>query len=335
MIHLADRVKSANRVLLSTHRQCDGDGLGAQLAVMFALRKMGKSVSVINVDSTPKKYHFLSPDSHIQYFDSNNHIEGQFDIAIIFDTNDERLLQPLWPEIKSRCKTVVFLDHHPVLEHGPSPSKESLIDVKAASTGELAFRLIQQLNIPIDTDIARCVYTSITFDTQLYRFIRNSANSHLIAAECLKHNINPEEVHRNLFGNHTVQKIEFLSKALSSIEYFANGKVALHKFKKQDLVSHSLESDDSRDIIDIIMTIESIDAAVIFREDQQDQYKVSFRSKGSIEVLTVAESIGGGGHLHASGAFVTGNYPELKKKILDLLTEKLVAATIPKRKTGS
>ena len=59
MKFLSDRIRTAKHIVLSTHRQCDGDGLGAQLALFHALKATGREVEIINVDPTPKKYRFL------------------------------------------------------------------------------------------------------------------------------------------------------------------------------------------------------------------------------------------------------------------------------------
>ncbi|MBX3018488.1 MAG: bifunctional oligoribonuclease/PAP phosphatase NrnA [Bdellovibrionaceae bacterium] len=333
MIQLANIIKAAKSIVLSTHRHCDGDGLGAEMALFFALRKIGKKVQVINLDATPRKYRFLQPDHWIQYFDENPTIPNDVDLTLIFDTNDERLVEPLFSACTQQGAKVVFIDHHPILEQGPKPSAESVIDTLAASTGEMAFQLIQQLGIPLDRDIARCLYTSITFDTQLYRFIRNSPNSHLIAAELLRYDIDPEEVHRHLFGNQTVQKMAFLAKALGQIEYFGEGRVAVLKIRDADLAYYGLETDESRDLIDMIMTIETLEAGVIFREDLHDRrvYKVSLRSKGQLPVLGLAESLGGGGHMFAAGANYRGDFDELRDKVV----QNLVGALPKPRLTGS
>ena len=331
MKQLVESIRNAKTLLLSTHRQCDGDGLGAELAMAYALRKIGKTVWVVNVDSTPKKYRFLKPDNWIQYFDQEKQLPASVDMTLIFDTNDQRLLEPLYPEIKKISNSIAFVDHHPILLQGPSPTSQSWIDVKAASTGELAYRLIKALEIPLDRDIARCLYTSITFDTQLYRFIRNSPTSHQIAAELLEFDIDPEEVHRHLFGNQTVQKMAFLARALGQIEYYAEGRLAILKLRDADLFHYNLEPDESRDVIDLLMTIETLEAAALFREEAPECYKMSLRSKGEIEVLSVAELFGGGGHVHAAGAFLEGSYEKFKDSVVRELTHRLHRA----RKTGS
>lgn len=296
------------------------------MAMYFALKNNGKNVRIVNVDETPRKYRYLHPDQYITYFDQNENLKIEADLCLIFDTNDERLVEPLFSKaFKPGCHQIVFVDHHPILKSGPHPGADSMIDTTAASTGELAYRMIKELGYELDVNIARALYTSITFDTQLYRYIRNSPNSHRIAAELLQFPIDPTVVHRHLFGNQTVQKMAFLAKALGQIEYFCEGQLAILKLRDADLFHYNLEPDESRDVIDMLMNIETLEAAALFREDSPSEYKVSLRSKGRIEVLSVAESIGGGGHVHAAGATVHGLYDEMKLKIVGELSKKLAA----------
>src|SRR5690606_16056351 len=152
----------------------------------------------------PRKYRFLNPDSIIQYHDQNPRLPELVDLTLIFDTNDFRLVEPLYTSLKRISSTIAFVDHHPVLKTGPAPTPDSLIDISVASTGELAYKMIRELGIALDPEIALCLYTSITFDTQLYRFIRNSPNSHRIAAELIEQKIPVELVHRHLFGHQTI-----------------------------------------------------------------------------------------------------------------------------------
>lgn len=327
MTNITDLIRKSQKIILSTHRQCDGDGLGAELSLYYALRKIKKDVRIINVDSTPRKYRFLGTDKIIALFQNNPAMDLAADLCLIFDTNDERLLEPLYSGLKKHVSQIVFIDHHPLLQKGPQPGSSSFIDTSAASTGELAYRMIKDLGIELDSEIARALYTSITFDTQLYRYIRNSPESHLIAAELLKYEIHPQEVHRALFGNQTVQKMAFLAKALGQIEYFCHGQLAVLRLSDADLISHNMEPDEARDVIDMIMNIETLEAAVIFREDAENEYKLSIRSKSKLEVLSIAESFGGGGHTHASGAFIKGNYIELKDRIVKDLTKKISQIT--------
>jgi phosphoesterase RecJ-like protein len=320
---LVRRIKNAQSVILSTHKQCDGDGLGALLALYHGLRKSGKKVRPLLVDPVPRKYAFLEPEKYLEIFEGPHAPIEQTDLALVFDTNDKRLVEPLYSELQKQCREILFVDHHPVLNQGPEPTAGSFIDTRAASTGEISYFLIRGLGIRIDERMAQSLYTSIAFDTQLFKFVKNSVNSHLIAAELLMHINNAQEIHRHLFSTHTIEKVAFLAKVLGQIEYFSGGQVAVLKLHAKDLKDHNLEMDDSRDVIDMLMNVNSLQAAALFREDAPNEYKLSLRSKGQLEVLDIAEAFQGGGHMFASGATMHGDYTELKKRVVQLLTDRL------------
>lgn len=298
---VSDILASSNSILLTTHKEPDGDGLGSQLALYYALKKIKKNVTLINLDKAPSKYDFLNPQKHIQIFNSRI---AKYDCAVILDTNDRRLISPLYEQLEAQCKSILFLDHHPILEKGPQPTIESVINTKAASTGELTYELIRTMNIPLDTEIAVALYTSLVFDTHMFRYIRNSPNSHLMAAELLKYNIQPEKIHRALFGDFSKNKLLFMAKSLNTVEFFENDKIAYLKIDDKDLGTLDLNKDHTKDLIDMVMNINSIEAAILVRQINSNEFKLSFRSKGTAEVLATAESFGGGGHLYAAGAYV-------------------------------
>jgi phosphoesterase RecJ-like protein len=317
------RIKAAQSVLLSTHKQCDGDGLGAMLALYHGLKKSGKKVRVVLVDACPRKYHFLEPEKHLEVFEGPHQPIQETDLSLIFDTNDRRLVEPLYSELSKKCREILFVDHHPVLNQGPEPTAGSYIETRAASTGEISYFILKGLGIRFDEKIAQALYTSICFDTQLFKFVKNSVNSHLISAELLLHINNAEEIHRHLFSTHTIDKVKFLSVVLGQIEYFGSGQVAILKLKDETLKNHNLDMDDSRDVIDMLMNVNSLEAAALFREDAKNEYKLSLRSKGQIEVLGIAESMGGGGHMFAAGAYIKGDYTDLKTKVVEMLLHRL------------
>jgi len=320
---LVKKIQNAKSLILTTHKQCDGDGLGAMLALYHALKKSGKTVRVLTVDAVPRKYAFLETEKYLETFEGPHKPIGKTDLALVFDTNDRRLVEPLYTNLQENVREILFVDHHPILKEGPEPTSGSYINTRAASTGEISFFIIKALGIHFDEKVARALYTSISFDTQLFRFVRNSPTSHLIAAELLEHVSNAEEIHRHLFATHTIEKVAFLSKALGEIEYFGEGRIAVLKLKAQDLIDHKMDMDDSRDVIDMIMNIYSLEAAALFREDTTNCYKMSLRSKGQIEVLGIAETFQGGGHMYAAGALVRGVYKDLKEKVVSLLLHRL------------
>jgi phosphoesterase RecJ-like protein len=321
--NVGKKIRDSKSIILSTHKQCDGDGLGAMLGLYHALKKFGKSVRVLAVDEVPKKYTFLEPHAHLEVFEDIKTPIQNTDLAIIFDTNDKRLVEPLYAELENKCKEILFVDHHPILNLGPEPTPGSFIDTSAASTGEIAYFLIKYLGIRIDENIARALYTSLAFDTQIFRFVKSSPNTHLICAELLEFERDAEKIHRSLFANFTRKKISYLGKVLSEVEFFASDRLAILNLSLQDLNTHDLDMDDSRDVIDMVMNINSVEAAAIFREDGPNLFKMSLRSKGRMEILGIAENFGGGGHMFAAGAEIRAPYKEIREKVIQQFISRL------------
>jgi phosphoesterase RecJ-like protein len=314
------KLQSAESIVLTTHKQCDGDGLGALLGLYHTLKKLDKDVRAFTVDEIPKKYNFLKPLDYIDIFEKPHNPLQKHDLSLIFDTNDSRLVEPLYSELELLSKDVLFIDHHPILNKGNLPTPGSFIDTSAASTGEISFNIIKGLKVDLDKKIARALYTSIAFDTQLFRYVKKSPASHLIAAEILQFEDNPEEVHESLFATYSPNKVSFLADMLNSIEYFGdNGEIAVLKVSKYDLEKKQLEMDDSRDLIDMIMNINTVQLAALFRQDESQGYKISLRSRNQINILPIAEHFNGGGHKNASGAFIEGDFQDIKKQVVDKL----------------
>jgi phosphoesterase RecJ-like protein len=323
MEKIVQQLRLAHHIILTTHRNCDGDGLGAELGLFHSLQQMGKDVRIVHVDGTPEKYNFLQVGKWIQNFELDQTLPEKIDLVLIFDTNDVRLIEPLYSKLSERCDFVAFVDHHPVLTKGPFPTKLSWIDTAAASTGEMSYRLIRELHSPITRDVARAIYTSITFDTQLFRYIRNSSLSHRIAAEMIEMGVDSDEVHRHLFGSQSAKKVAFLAKALADIHYYCHGRMGLILLKEKDLKEHQLGLEDSRDVIDHLMNIDQVEVGVVFRQEGAEKYRLSLRSKGLVPVLPAAEEVGGGGHLYAAGALAQGKFENLRDQMVDILTEQI------------
>jgi len=142
-------IDKSQTIVLSTHTQPDGDGLGSQVALYYALKKVGKKVRIVNVDEASKKYDFLNQNHIIENFENLKTPIVKSDLCLIFDTNDPELIAPLWDELTAKCKKVAFVDHHPILDRHPLSTGDHLIDVEASSTGQITFDIIKNLQIPL------------------------------------------------------------------------------------------------------------------------------------------------------------------------------------------
>lgn len=306
----------AGSIWLTTHPQADGDGLACEAAMYLALKNMGKSVKIMNFEEPGDKYRFLfhPPHSHsdsssirVQVFDAELE-PAPPDLIVLFDTNDFRLIEPIitWRDsLKANGfeLPIIIIDHH----QGDAPADAYLwTDRNAASSGEVLHNLLQALNVPVDNRIAGALYASLVFDTQNFRFIRSSASSHELAAKLLPLIDDPEAIHEALFANLTPSKLGFLATALSALRIESEGTMAVVTLSKEIFHRYKAEANDSGDVIDLALNVNSVKIAMLLREESQGVWKVSLRSKRGYSVLEAAQSLGGGGHRNAAGATVSG-----------------------------
>lgn len=310
---LAEKISKSKCILLTTHKNCDADGFGSELAMYYALKKAGKDVHVVHYEPVHPRYHFINKDHVVKVF-SEDVAKMKPDLVLAFDTNDQRLVEPLYKAFAHTCP-FIFLDHHQILQSGPQPTAGSIIDVNSASTGEIAFKLIEMLNLELDDDIAFALYTSIAFDTHVFKFIRSSKRSYEIASKLLSFNIDSTYIHQMLFANGTIEKLRFMAHILSRIEFGNHNRSAICYISAQEMHEHQAGIEETHDILDQIMSVGQCVLAILIREERQGTYRISFRSKGDIKVLGIAEKFNGGGHAHASGATVTTDLKDLKSQL--------------------
>ncbi len=320
LVRLADTIKNCESILLTTHRFCDGDGLGSLLGMYHGLKKIGKKVRAVTVDEVSMKYDFLFPEKHTESFERLKTPIEQTDLAIIFDTNDKRLIQPLYGELKKKCQKILFVDHHPFLTKGPSLPDGSLVDRRSASTGEICFSLIKLLDISFDSNMATAIYCSIVFDTQRFHFIKNSARSYEICAELYSHVTDHKKIYSNLFSVHSKEKMNMLSRVIKKMEYLHGDQIMVLEISKEELIQNGLDMTDAYDFIDLALGIVKTKLVVLILDMMVGKYKVSFRSK-KWNVSQLAERFGGGGHKYSSGATLLNCEQSPKSRILTAVRE--------------
>ncbi len=309
------RIHRVKNIILTTHKMCDGDGLGSMLGFYHAFKKINKPVRAITVDGFSHKYHFLSPEKYIERFDQLKTAIEPTEMALIFDTNDYRRIQPLYEELHKKCKEIIYIDHHPVLKAGPKPSVNSIVDISAASTGEICYFILKEMGISMDPSIATALYVSIVFDTQRFHFIKNSEVSHTICADLCKYINNNEHIYTQMFGTTSIKKMNLFSQVINRTEYFYNKQVAIIQITNKELDKNELGIEDACDFLDTSLEVSSTQLSVLIINISENKYKLSFRSK-KWDVSKLAELFNGGGHKASSGASLVNYKKNPKQEIL-------------------
>lgn len=294
--------------LLTTHVSPDGDGLGVQGALFFALRGAGKKVKAHLADPLPKMYRFLP---HREWITTGPEFPEHRWLVVADCASIDRL--------KEGCRREEFgkilnIDHH---DTNPNFGDVNWVDPQAAASGVLVYRLLKVWKKPITPEIAQCLYCSLIHDTGNFRFSNTSAEVLEAAAELVRCGACPQEVSDHVFGNHSFNRIQLLARGLSRMERHAGGKIALIAVARSDFEETETTQEDTEILVDYVRDLEDVHIGVLLREQPDGKIKLSLRSRFGRDVSGIARSFGGGGHRPAAGATLKGPLAAAREKVLN------------------
>jgi len=319
-------ITDSKRILISTHVQPDGDGLGAEVALYHYLKRARKSVRIYNPDMLPRRYKFLDPKGEILLGPGEVELWDQCDLWIIVDTNDPRRLGKLWNELPLRAKKIVFLDHHPdiivdqKLLHYP-PNAMIVSDHHSSSIGELLYQLFTELDFcKLNEDMALGLYVSVMTDTNSFRYSRTTPESHEIAAHMVRLGVNPEEVYQAVYSTKELSHIQLLGILLQNTKISRSGKLAWMEMRLDLRKKFKATADDTMSFLNILLVLKDAEVVCIFREeDDGEMTRVSIKSKGHVVINKIAMELGGGGHDYAAGLALAVPF----EQVVDTVTSRL------------
>ncbi len=318
MNDILSKIRESNRIAITFHVSPDGDSIGSSLALLQGLLSIKKDAYIICKETLPRDFAFL-PFSKV--IDSNTvSVKQGTDCVIVLDCGDVKRINGDI-NIDTRKYTLVNIDHHLSNEmYGDI----NYIDTKAAAISEIIYSMLKALNIKITSDIASCLYTSLITDTGSFKYNNTTSNTHLVAADLINTGMDFSEIHRTIFENKPFIRLKLMGKVLDTLE-LENNLICSMCVTKKIIEDLNIKEDiDSSELIAAAMEIDSIDCAVLFKETD-DGYKISLRSKNIVDVSKVAESLGGGGHKRAAGAFIKNkDLNTVKEKVLNLIKNELV-----------
>ncbi|MBI2604875.1 MAG: bifunctional oligoribonuclease/PAP phosphatase NrnA [Deltaproteobacteria bacterium] len=324
----------SHSVIITTHVQPDGDGLGAEIALYHYLLRGEKNVRILNPDPLPERYGFLDRAGAIEIVDPAAKDAGlkPFDLAVIVDTSDPRRINGLWEVYTRLAKNILILDHHPNLApHLNKTDKarvHALVDERSSSIGELLYRLFHHAHDVLDPksptfryspEIALGLYVSIITDTNSFRYAGTTALSHRIAADLVDYGLQPEGVYQNVYSTKSAGHLKLIGEVLSGVQESDGGKIAWVEIPLKLRKKYGATSDDTQSIVNFLLLIKNAEVLVLFREEDDGRVKVSIKSKGRVKVNDVANEFGGGGHEFAAGFAHSGSLAELRDKLLKRL----------------
>lgn len=325
-------VKGAGSIILSTHENPDGDGLGSQVAFCEYLKSQGKECRILNCTGVPSIYKFLDPFGWLEVYDSERDESwlASCDLAVVFDLGDFHRLQAVGRDLMRHNVAIAAIDHHPQSGFeetgGEPPYDHFLVDYSAPSTGTMVWQYLSKYwSKPITSTMAEALYTALVTDTGSFRYDNTNESAHRMAIEMLKAGVQPYKVHQRVYEQRERSQVRLLGVLTNNLNYSEDGRIGWCVLTQDMLAGAEATRDDIDGFSDFIRTIKGVEVAVLLTEVEESQTKVNFRSKGTLAINDVAQKLGGGGHPFASGAFMSKPWKEVIKIILPMLERKVKA----------
>jgi phosphoesterase RecJ-like protein len=309
---IRDAVLARQRFLISSHARPDGDSIGSQLAMAYALRALGKDVAIVNRDPAPPP---LMAFPGVPSIRVSERVDGDYDAAIVMECSE---LGRTGVEGLDRY-FLINVDHHP---GNAGFGAVNWFNGDAAACAEMVFDIIEALRVPLSVEIATHIYVGILTDTGSFHYSSISPRTFDICRRLVEAGVDPPKVARSIFDSNSLGRLKLFGAVLSSIELEDEGRLAIVRVDRAMAASAGGSYEDTEGLINLPLTVRDIQAVVFFKELTEREFRISMRSKGGIDVCSVAKRYGGGGHKNASGCTVAGDYAEVRAR----LTRDLVDA---------
>ncbi len=312
------RLLAHDSYAITTHIRPDGDAIGSQLALGRFLRKLGKTVVLVNSDPAPDNLAWLPGADDILVFDGSVAQREKIDAATAFvmvDTNGIDRVGNVKGPLQASRATTFLIDHHTKPE---TWFDHALVQDTASSTGEMVYDLIAAHDAAlIDAPLGEALYTAIMTDTGSFRFSSVTPHVHRIVADILERgDLSPAPIHTALYDSRSLTSLRLLARALDTLTLVHDGQVCYMTVTLRMMRELGASSDEMEGFVSYALSIEGVKAAVLFLEISSG-VKMSFRSKADTYVHEWARAFGGGGHRNASGAFAQRPLEPLIRDVMD------------------
>jgi bifunctional oligoribonuclease and PAP phosphatase NrnA len=315
-------LRQADKLLLTTHENPDGDALGSLLAMHRILGQLGKdSLMYMSPDEFPLpwEYRGFSFDGLVGAPPPD---VAERTIVFLDCGNIDRMPVDFLQEDGLH---ILNIDHH---HDNTRFGTVNLVRPEASCTAEIVWRLSKELEVVITPGIADALYVGLVTDTGRFMYENTSAEAHRMAAELIEAGVQPHQVYRRLWEDLPFRRLQLLQRALASVERHDNGAMTVAHLTKHDYEATGALETDSEGVVDHMRAVEGTRVAVLVREllseDREGMRKVSLRATdGSVDVSRLARAFGGGGHPQAAGFSTAVPYSELIERLRGLVREQL------------
>jgi phosphoesterase RecJ-like protein len=314
-----DRLRTAERVLLTSHRRPDGDGAGSMAGLASLLRAQGKTAVIYSLDPIPRRYRWLpqiSTTVHTISFDE------RFDCTIVVDCADISLLADALPPPEV-CGTLITLDHH---ASGHPFGDIAVWDPAAAAVGVLVCRIAAHQNWPMTVEAAIPLYVSLISDTGGFRHANTNSEALRCGSELVKAGVIPATIASSLEERPSPGKLRLLGSVLSTLELHCNGRAGMLSVTTEMVEGARASWEDIEGMVNWGRNVDGVQVGILLTTAKGGGVRVSMRSRSDrIDVGRVCMTLGGGGHPGAGGCHLVGDLAPAKLRVVQALDNAFAA----------
>jgi phosphoesterase RecJ-like protein len=316
---ILEGIRQSRTICVVGHIRPDGDCIGSQLGLSLALRDQGKRVTCWNEDAMPDKLAFLDPDGLVQ----RPRPGKKFDCVIATDCASFERLGKVGKCIGNR-KLFINIDHH---ASNTRYADINWISAKEPSSGELVFKLLKAAKWPVTPAIADCLFTAVSTDTGSFQYPTTLPGTFHVGAELVTKGANLAKICDEVYQSYSLSRVRLLKHVYNNFRLVHNNQIAYFWLKQSDYTRTGAQKDDSEGLIDHIRAIAPVVVACLFEELAPGVTRISLRSKSDrVNVNEIAAQFGGGGHMAAAGARVTGAPLSAQRQVIAAVKKALGAA---------
>ncbi len=318
-------LRAAEKLIVVTHENPDGDALGSLAAMQGILTALGKD-SIPFVDQRdlplPSEYLFLEPAGLITAPPAD---VDQRTVVFLDCGNLERNAAVA---LRREGVRIVNIDHHHDNTHFGTVN---LVDSDASCTAEIVWDLMGDLDVQPTQSIAEALYVGLITDSGRFMYENTTARSHLMAADLIDAGVSPHEIYRRVYEGVPLGKLALLARGLAKVARYDGGRLTVTELNARDFAESDAKESYSEGVVDHLRAVEGTAVAALIRDRVNDrgpepQRKVSLRaSDDRVDVSRIARAQGGGGHRQAAGFTTSMDSDELVEFLRGEVDRQLAA----------
>ncbi|MBI2914914.1 MAG: bifunctional oligoribonuclease/PAP phosphatase NrnA [Firmicutes bacterium] len=305
---VAEAISHARSFVVVCHEEPDPDCVGSMLAMDWGLLRLGKKSLPVSPDPMLPGLMFL-PGVHRVVGPSEIGPEPEAALVLDCDVGRTGALEP----ILRRIPVVVNVDHHVT---NPGTGDVNFVDSDASSTGEMVYGILGALGLDVEPEPAVCLYAALVTDTGSFRFSNTNSNTFQIASELVSSGANPHVIAREIYENRPWGYMRLLGRVLETLASTGSGKVAWAVVTNDMLRAARIGGGEVDGLVQYVRMIQGVEVALLFRELDDGQTRVSLRSRDAVDVSSLARTLGGGGHPKAAGCTVRLSLEDAKVAVI-------------------